>query len=222
LSETVEVTRAARHGLDHVAVVGLGAGSLACYRQDPEQWTFFEIDPKVVRIARDPRMFRFLSVCAPAMPIVLGDARLTLAASTERYDLIVLDAFSSDTIPVHLLTREAFAIYLAHLAPHGVLVVHGSNRHLDLIPVVAAAARADGLVGLLREDLMGEPVSVQFKAASSVMALARDGADLRDLAARPGWKPLAPSAAVAPWTDDYSNVLGAMLRRKLGFLHTPP
>jgi hypothetical protein len=222
ISEAIELTRATHGTLANVAVVGLGAGSLACYRRDPEHWTFYEIDPKVVSIARDPRMFTFLSECAPSVPIVLGDARLTLAAADARYDLIVLDAFSSDTIPVHLLTEEAFAIYLSRLAPGGVLVIHGSNRHLDLVPVVAADARAAGLVALLKEDQKGNLVTAKFKASSSVMALARGAADLRDLAARDGWRQLAPSTGVAAWTDDYSNVLGAMIRRKRGVLRAAP
>src|SRR5262249_36506735 len=121
ISETIAGARATRGGLHNVAIVGLGAGSLACARIEPERWTVFEIDPTVAEIASDQRLFRFLSECAPAAPIVLGDARLTLAATDTQYDLIVLDAFSSDTIPVHLLTREAFAIYLAHLTPHGML-----------------------------------------------------------------------------------------------------
>jgi hypothetical protein len=222
LSESIELTRTAHGGLENVAVVGLGAGSLACYRQDPEHWTFYEIDPTVVRIARDPHMFRFLSDCAPAVPVVLGDARLTLAAAETRYDLIVLDAFSSDTIPVHLLTTEAFAIYLAHLTPHGVLVIHGSNRHLDLVPVIAAAAKATNLVALHKDTQIGDLMAAKFKASSSVIALARDPADLRGLADGDGWRPLTPSAAVAPWTDDYSNVLGAMIRRKLGVRPAAP
>jgi spermidine synthase len=171
----------------------------------------------VVRIAHDPRLFRFLSDCAPSVPVVLGDARLTLAAAHARYDLIVLDAFSSDSIPVHLLTEEAFAIYLSHLSPHGVLVVHASNRHLDLVPVIAAAANAAGLVAFHKDTQVGDIVAAKFKASSSVIALAHDPDDLRDLAASHGWRALAPNPAVAPWTDDYSNVLGAIIRRKLGF-----
>lgn len=218
LSETIERARAAHGGaLDHVAIVGLGAGSLACYRGAAEKWTYYEIDPKVVDIARDPRMFTFLSACAPAVPIVLGDARLTLAASPARYDLIILDAFSSDTIPVHLLTQEAFAIYRAHLAPHGVLVIHGSNRHLDLIPVIAAAAKATNLVALLKEDGRGQLVSGDLKAGSAVVATARDTADVSALMAKDGWRRLEPVASISAWTDDYSNVLGALIRRKLGW-----
>src|SRR5262249_15225812 len=216
LSESIALARAAHGGVANVALLGLGAGSLACYREGSENWTFFEIDPQVVALARDPRLFRFLSDCAPSAGVVLGDARLTLAASRSHYDLLVLDAFSSDTIPVHLLTREAFAAYLARLAPRGMLVVHASNRHLDLIPVLAAAAKADGLVAFVREENTGEPESASFKAGSSVVAMARDRADLGALPARPGWRPLAPLPTVTAWTDDYSNVLGAMLRRKLG------
>ena len=115
ISEVTEAARAAVGRLNNVAVVGLGAGSLACHARDGETWTFFEIDPEVVRLARDPDMFRFMSSCAPAAPVVLGDARLTLAASAQQFDLIVLDAFSSDAIPTHLLTREALRGYLARL-----------------------------------------------------------------------------------------------------------
>jgi hypothetical protein len=217
ISEAIEATRAAHDGLANVAVVGLGAGTLACHRKDPENWTFYEIDPEVIQIARDPRMFKFLSECAPSASMVLGDARLTLGASRARYDLIILDAFSSDTIPVHLLTREAIAIYLSRLAPRGVLVIHATNRHLDLVPVVAATAAAAGLATFLKEEGKGEPVSAGFKAGSTVVALARDPADLGDLPARAGWRRVEPVATVAAWTDDYSNVLGAMIRRKFGF-----
>jgi spermidine synthase len=109
--------RDAHGGLRDVAVVGLGTGSRACHRRNGEDWAFYEIDPDVVRIARDPRYFRFLSASGGDALIVLGDARLTLAASPRRYDLIVLDAFSSDVIPVHLLTREALAPATSRTAP---------------------------------------------------------------------------------------------------------
>ena len=171
----------------------------------------------MIQIARDARMFRFLSECAPSASIVLGDARLTLAASGARYDLIILDAFSSDAVPVHLLTQEAFAIYLSHLAPHGVLVAHVSNRHLDLVPVVAAAAKAKDLIAFLRDDGEGDPAGGEFKVASTVIALARDPADLGDLPARANWRRLEPDTGIPPWTDDYSNILGAMMRHKFGY-----
>jgi len=213
-AEAINAARTARGSLDHVAVVGLGTGSLACHRKGREHWTFFEIDPEVIRIARDPARFEFLSKCAPDMPIVTGDARLTLEASTDRYDLIVLDAFSSDTIPVHLLTREAVGGYLSKLAPHGVIVAHISNRHLDLAPVVANVAQSLGLKAFLREDDSAGDLLTTLKGNARLVVLARDGADAGSVAQ--SWTPLPSDRSSALWTDDYSNILGAMLRRKFG------
>src|SRR5262249_37284462 len=198
IAESIAAARGA-HGatLRHVAVVGLGAGSLACHRRGEEDWTFFEIDPLVAEIARDPRYFHFISACNPALSIGRGDARLTLAASSQRYDLIVLDAFSSDAIPVHLLTREAMASYLARLAPGGAVVLHISNRHMDLAPVVAALGAAEGLVVYLKEDTRPDVVPTDFKMNALVAALARRSADLGDLPTRPGWQRLAPAPPTA-------------------------
>jgi hypothetical protein len=215
ISEAIETARSAQHGLREVAVIGLGAGSLACHRKDGENWTFFEIDPLVVRIAGDPRLFRFLSDCGEPPQIVLGDARLTLAGSRTQYDLIVLDAFSSDAIPVHLLTREAMAGYLSRLSPHGVLLFHISNRHLDLHPVVAAEAAAEGLVVIAKRDDRANDTAVDFRSNALVAVLARTANDLGELPNRPGWVAIRTDRA-APWTDDYSDVLGALLRMKLG------
>ena len=214
LAEAISAARAVRGGLDRVAVVGLGTGSLACHRKGREHWTFFEIDPEVIRIARDPQRFEFLSKCAPDMPVVAGDARLTLEASTDRYDLIVLDAFSSDTIPVHLLTREAVAGYLSKLTPHGVIVAHISNRHLDLAPVVANVAQSLGLAAFLREDDSAGDMLTTLKGNARLVVLARDAADTGSIAGN--WTPLQPDRSSALWTDDYSNILGVMLRRKFG------
>jgi hypothetical protein len=214
ISEGIEAVRAARGGLIRVAAVGLGTGSLACHRRGGEEWTFFEIDPDVVRIARDPRYFTFIASCAPDLPIVLGDARLTLAASAERYDLIVLDAFSSDAIPVHLLTREALAGYVAKLAPGGAVVMHISNRHMELARVVAAVAAAEGFVTYVREDDRPDAVPTDYKMNAIVAALARAPADLGDLPQRRGWHAIEPDPAVPAWTDDYSDILGAILRKK--------
>jgi predicted O-methyltransferase YrrM len=217
LAESIDAVRAAHAGLSHVAVVGLGAGSLACHSRGQEDWTFFEIDPDVAEIARDPRYFSFISGCKPDLNVVLGDARLTLAASPQRYDLIVLDAFSSDAIPVHLLTREALADYLAHLAPGGVLVLHISNRHMELARVVAAEAAAEGLVAYVKEDRRPDAVPNDFKMNALVAALAHRPQDLGDLPSRPGWQAIKPDPHVSAWTDDYSNILGAILRKKLGW-----
>jgi hypothetical protein len=215
LAEAIDAARAAHGALGHVAVVGLGTGSLACHRKAGEHWTFFEIDPEVIRIARDPHRFTFLSSCAPDAPVVAGDARLTLEASPSRYDLIVLDAFSSDSIPAHLLTREALAGYLAKLSPRGVIVAHISNRHLDLAPVVANVARSQGLVSFVHEDDRAGDFMTTFAFNARVVAMARAAGDTGSVAEK--WTPLHPDSKSALWTDDYSNILGIMLRRKFGW-----
>ena len=212
--EAIAAARAAHGSLDHVAVVGLGTGSLACHRKTGEHWTFFEIDPEVIRIARDPRLFRvpveLRAGCARRGRRCAADA----GSIVRRYDLIVLDAFSSDTIPVHLLTREALAGYLSKLSPHGVIVMHISNRHLDLAPVVANVAQSQGLASFLREDDSAGDLMTTFKANARVVAMAREAADTGSVAGN--WAPLRPDPTSALWTDDYSNILGIMLRKKFG------
>lgn len=201
------------HGglLRRASVVGLGTGSLACHSRPGESFTFYEIDREVIRIARDPAMFRFLGECAPDQPIVLGDARLTLADSEPGQDLIVLDAFSSDSIPVHLLTREAIGLYLAKLAPEGAIVMHLSNRHLDLRAVVARAAAEHGLLAWNRIEHPAEPFETRMRSGAMVVALARDARHLGPIAAGPDWHPLQPDMTRRPWTDDYSNVIEALM-----------
>jgi spermidine synthase len=216
ISEAVAAARAAQGGLKSVAVVGLGSGSLACHRREGEDWTFFEIDPEVVRLARDPAMFRFLSGCAPAAPIVLGDARLTLAGSSRQFDLVVLDAFSSDAIPTHLLTREALRGYLARLSSHGTILMHISNRHMELAKVVAAIGAAEGLVTFAKTDEKTSRFITELYAAALVAVLARNQADLGSLPATDGWRRTDPGTVVA-WTDDYSDIIGAIVRKKLGY-----
>jgi hypothetical protein len=216
ISESIEAIRATRGDLAHVAVVGLGTGSLACHKRPREEWTFFEIDPVVAHIARDSHLFNFISACAGSIPVVLGDARLTLSASSQRFDLIILDAFSSDAIPVHLLTREAFAGYLTRLSPAGALVMHISNRHMELGSVVVAAAAREGLITFLKQDDRPQAVPEDFKMNALVAAFARDRADLGDLPQRSGWREIKPDSSVLAWTDDYSDILGAILRKKFG------
>lgn len=213
ISETILATREALQKPISLAAVGLGAGSVACYREKNENWTFFEIDPEVVRLARDPQRFRFLSTCAPDMPIVLGDARLTLTASPEQYDVILLDAFSSDAIPAHLLTREAIAGYLARLKPKGIIVLHISNRHLELSRIAAAVGAAEGLVAMQKFDRAPTNFAEDYKSSAQVAVLARSWSDLAHLTARTGWEPVAADG-VTPWTDDYSDLISAMIRKK--------
>ena len=193
-----------------VAVVGLGAGTLACYAQAGEQWQFYEIDPAIVAIANDPRRFTFLSHCLPGVATKVGDARLTLAADAPNSaDLLVIDAFSSDSVPMHLLTREAFRLYRRKLAPGGLLMVHISNRYLDLIPVVAGATD-DGWVGASRLYLPAEPERRDNAGGSQWIALSDDPATLAALqrsTGPDGWRPLVAQPGFEPWTDDRSSIL---------------
>jgi hypothetical protein len=191
-----------------VAVIGLGAGSMSAYGRAGEHWTYYEIDPAVERIARDPRLFTFLRDSPAQVSVVLGDARLSLsAASLSKYDLIVLDAFSSDVIPVHLLTREAFALYLKRLSPDGVLLLHLSNRYLDLIPIVAAAAHDTGITGRYHPawPMSSEQVG-EWKVPSTWAVLSGRPETLRSLNTRDGWLPLENAPTSRGWTDDFSNV----------------
>jgi hypothetical protein len=193
-----------------IGVVGLGTGTLACYAQPGQQWRFYEIDPAMVRLSRDSGQFSFLRQCAPQAEIAIGDARLRLAETAPAsLDLLALDAFSSDAVPMHLMTTEAFATYARALAPNGLLLVHISNRFLALAPVVAGAAAQGGwhaarLVyqpGVLEE---GDEATV-----SDWIALSRDPATLARLTAGQ-WQPLTPKAGFTPWTDDYASVVPVM------------
>lgn len=213
ISEAILATRGARGSLARVAAVGLGTGSLACYRERGESWTFFEIDPEVVRLARDPKRFRFLSSCAADVPIVLGDARLTLSSNAQKYNLIVLDAFSSDAIPAHLLTRDAMYGYLSRLEAHGVIVMHISNRHLELSKIVAAVGAAEGLVTFVKTDTSANNFAEDYRSNATVAVLARHEADLAAIIKLPGWHRVSPTG-VTPWTDDYSDLIGAMIQKK--------
>lgn len=197
-----------------VGVVGLGIGSLAAYARPGESWTFFEIDPNVVRIARDSGYFHFLQRCSTQPEIVLGDARRQLERQPDSsYDLLVLDAFSSDAIPVHLLTREAFALYARKLKRHGLMVFHLSNRYLDLPPLVArlgAEAEPPWLMKL-DEDFATEMQQRDGKYASTWGVLARSAEDFRPAAMDAHWQLLRARPGVI-WTDAFSNVLSVWKR----------
>ena len=224
IADVLEVARNAYGPLPRVSVVGLGAGSLACQARAGEAWTFYEIDPEVVRIASDPTRFRFLSACAPTARIVQGDARLTLARATEPTRVLIVDAFSSDAIPMHLLTGEALALYRDRLDAQGVLALHVSNQHFDLRPALARAAAEQGLTLLQRIDAIDaidEPIERRYRMRAMVVIATRDPAITRE-AERLGWTRVAPDMTRRPWTDDYANVLEAFLdlmRLRLGAGH---
>jgi hypothetical protein len=188
-------------------VIGLGAGALAAYGRAGEQWTFFELDPAVERIARDTLLFTYLADSPAAIRVVLGDGRLSLAGEPDgSLDLLVLDAFSSDAIPTHLLTREAMALYFRKLAQGGAVQVHLSNRYLDLVPVLGGLVHDAGLVGWWR---FAPGSAADFADPAKWAVVARRGDDAGSIGSDRRWHALPPSAGRV-WTDEYSNVLGAM------------
>ena len=196
-----------------VAVIGLGAGTLAAYARRPQRWTFFEIDPAVERIARQSGYFSYLNDCSSTCRVVLGDARLSMQRVRETYDVIVLDAFSSDAIPMHLITSEAVSLYLSHLNPWGVLLFHISNQHLLLGPVVARLAADHDLTALEQVDLMTEGPQPVGKSPSDWVVMARTANDLGPLVRDSRWRTPHASADTPLWTDDFSNILSVLRLR---------
>jgi SAM-dependent methyltransferase len=202
-----------------IGAVGLGTGTLACYTRPGQRWTFYEIDPMMVEIARDGGKFTYVRRCNPTVPIVLGDARLRLAeaakAAPASFDFLAIDAFSSDAIPMHLLTREAFAIYRQALKPRGMLLVHISNRFLDLEPVVAIAAREGGWHAARYDDRVDASTdSYKYISSSNWILMTRDPEVLRRVTVNPPpegkWRPLREDAGFAGWSDDYGSILPLM------------
>lgn len=190
--------------LREVGIAGLGAGSMACYRTAGEEFTFYEIDPVVVRIARDPRYFTFLRDCAPQAHVILGDARISLKnAAARNFGMLVVDVFGGDSIPVHLLTREAVQLYLSKLSDHGIVVFHISNRYLRLQKVVGNLASDAGLVALMQDDL----TIGAGKTPSTWVVLARNRKDFGKLTTDSRWLGLTGDPNAKVWTDDYSSVL---------------
>ena len=214
IAETFAAVRARVDRPIRFAVIGLGAGSLACRAAPNDTVHYYEIDPAVIGIARDPYLFSFLWACRPDVPIILGDARLTLAEAPDgAYDLIIVDAFSSDAIPIHLLTREAMAIYLKKLSPHGMVVMHVSNRHLELASVVAGIAAANGLITRVSDSSDLDEAANPYKFVATVAAAARSEEDFGALAQARDWVLKAPDPGQWVWTDDYCNIVGAVLRK---------
>jgi hypothetical protein len=192
-----------------IAVVGLGTGATAAYGRSGERWTVYEIDPAVERIARDPRYFTYLADSPARIEIVLGDGRLSLErAKDSLFNLIVLDAFSSDAIPVHLLTREALALYFRKLARGGALVFHLSNRYLALEPVLARLAEGAGAVARIRANVGREDVARHKGEDPSIWAvMVVDSQSLGGLPNDSRWRLLRQQHKIDMWTDDFSNVL---------------
>jgi hypothetical protein len=215
MAKTVEMVRASlaetsaapgRYG-----IVGLGAGSLSCYSRDGESWRFFEIDPTVVGIARNPAKFTYLQTCQPRADIVIGDARLTLAKEASgSFDLIIIDAFSSDAVPVHLMTAEALKLYASKLTPTGIVLLHISNRYLDLDSVLASTVPlVPELSGLLVTD--DEGGGGYARSASTVALFSKSAASIGSYRVLPHQE-LKPGVVKA-WTDDASDIIGPFLSK---------
>jgi hypothetical protein len=212
IGQAIAAIRERKGGPIRVAVIGLGAGTLTCASEPGEDWKFFEIDQTMVDTARDPKYFTFIQNCEPDLKPVIGDARLTFAKEPDGiYDLIIVDAYSSDAIPIHLATEEAMEIYKQKLAPQGAVVMHVSNRHLELSSVVVGIADANDLKSWVYSEDSGRDNEYIF--STSVVVSAREEADVGALAASDKWTLTEAEDHQRVWTDDYSNVLGAVWRR---------
>jgi hypothetical protein len=194
-------------------VIGVGAGSLACQFNNDEALDFYEIDPAVVRIAKDPKQFRFLSECGQNVRMIVGDGRIEVAdVASNSYGTLVIDAFSSDSIPVHLMTREAIDLFMHKVDQDGLLVLHISNHQVELESVVAAIAQSLGLsarIGYFEPE--NSPATLGMAANSIVAVLARDKSALRHIDSDSRWR-VAQAGTTTAWTDGYSNLLASMWR----------
>ncbi len=211
MARSIKTTRehvTAKGGTGRFGVIGLGAGSLACLAKQGERWRFFEIDPLMVLIAANTGNFTYLNECQPNPPdIVIGDARLTLAKEPDgAFDIIVVDAFTSDAVPIHLMTAEALRIYLAKTSKDGVAVLHISNRYLDLDAVLAATVKlVDGAHGVLVSDTSADGGYGQ--TSSTVAVFAKSAEALAPFESLDGAAPL-DAKDLRAWTDDYSDIIG--------------
>lgn len=202
----------AHHHVKRVGVIGLGVGTTACYRKPGQEWTFFEIDPVVVQLAQDARYFSFLKDCAPDARIVLGDGRLSVQAMPDgHFDLLIIDTFSSDAIPIHMITREALRLYFQKLSANGIAMFHISNQYLDLAPVLANLAADAGFAAMVPGPRLSLPVEDPLaQMESNWIAISRQAQNLAVLESQEGWGPAKARQDARLWTDDYSNILGAL------------
>ncbi len=193
---------------DRVGIVGLGVGALACFAQPGQTWEFYEIDAMVDRVARDTTLFTFMSTCAPDAPTHIGDARIVLEQQDDRaFDVLVIDAYSSDAVPIHLTTNEAIALYRDRVTPDGVIVLHISNRYFDISRPLGRSAAELGLVAMVRND-RGDPAELTH-TASDVVVMGRDMDVLAAFTGAADWQPLEDDGGRL-WTDDYANLLSIL------------
>ncbi|MEY3807496.1 MAG: hypothetical protein RI893_472 [Pseudomonadota bacterium] len=192
----------------NIGVVGLGAGALACYAQPQQNWTLYEIDPLMVDIASNPAYFSYLSQCAPNATIRIGDARLSLEKEPDQhFDLLVMDAFSSDSVPTHLLTKEALTLYFNKLKPNGILAFHMTNRHLSLKKVLSINAEALHLASLIQEFKPELEIPLVIATDWVVMAKQPETLEPLSLSRLGNWKKMPLYFDMKPWTDDFTNIV---------------
>ncbi|MFN3522920.1 MAG: spermidine synthase [Phenylobacterium sp.] len=205
----------AERAVMNAAAVGLGTGAVSAYVRAGDRLTFFEIDPLVVRISSDPAHFSYTTACAQGeVRYVVGDARLTLAKQPpESFDVLLIDAFSSDSVPAHLLTAEAVAGYLSHLKPDGLLILHLSNRHMELLSPAIAAAEAAGGAALVQRHTIPPGTPALWQSSEDVVLVGRSSEALAPFEHDARWD-AADAGGVKPWTDDYVNIVGAIYRRQ--------
>ena len=192
-----------------IGAVGLGAGALACYSKDNQHWHFFEIDPLVVQVAKNPNWFNYLNRCNKKAEMIVGDARLSLEKEDDgSFDLLIMDAFSSDAVPTHLLTREALELYLRKLNDNGLLAFHITNRHLAIKNVLADHVNTMHLAALLQEF---KPETEQpLVVATDWVVISKNPDRLQRLQqSRLGhWQKLPLTFGLQPWTDDFTHIIG--------------
>jgi hypothetical protein len=192
-----------------IGAVGLGAGALACYHKEGQHWRFYEIDPLVVQVAKDSNWFHYLDRCNPKAEMVIGDARLSLMQEADKsFDLLIMDAFSSDAVPTHLLTREAMQLYFSKLKDDGMLAFHITNRHLALKKVLADHLETLQLSGLLQE--FKPENEVPLVVATDWVVISKQPQRLERLRqSRIGhWQKLPITFGLKPWTDDFTHITG--------------
>jgi hypothetical protein len=214
IAQVTDAIHARLSGPASYGVIGLGTGALACRTQPQDTITYYEIDPDVIRIARDTKLFSYISGCQPDAQVIQGDARLSLAAAPDgAYDVVFVDAFLGAAIPVHLLTREAVALYFRKLNSRGILAVHVSNRNLELASVVVGAAEANGAITrvYLGGDVKSDPD--ENKWVPHVAVAARRDEDFGMLSTSRFWPLHTRAPGERIWSDDYSDVLSAMVRK---------
>jgi hypothetical protein len=202
------LTSAKGQAATDIGIVGLGVGSLSCYRRPGQNWQFYEIDAMVDRVARDPSLFTFMSTCAPDAPTHIGDARIVLAQQVDaQYDVLVLDAYSSDSVPIHLTTNEALMLYQDRVKLGGIVLFHISNRYYDISRPLGRSADDLGLTALIQR-YQGDP-SDAGNSSSDVVIMSDSPDSLTEFTADPRWTPLH-SDGDRIWTDDYANLLSIL------------